>query len=446
MNMRPFTALEAVSAARPRAQSNLLCEFSFVVFLLLIFVTLKPFAVRDLTLLPAGDSGSGAANVWRQVSYLGAFALIVLSGWRSVGSRMFQAVPVTLALLLVWCLMTALWAQAPDVALRRAGLEVVIALSAMLGVQAVGAERAMTLLRCVLGIVLLVNFASIALVHQAVHLPDETDKQLIGNWRGLYYHKNIAGAVTAITAILFFFRALDSKRMAHWLLVAGAVIFTIMTRSKTSFGLLPVALSAGLLFRYTRRDSIERWILLALGASAVTVAALAVAVDLHAIERFLTDPTQLTGRIAIWQGEFAFIRDHPLLGAGFGSFADTGQLSPLYNYVADKWVQGEAHGHNAYLQLCVTIGGVGFALAMLAFVVQPLSAFRAMDERPELERYAPLFALFVFVVMHNFVESDFLEGDGPAWVAFLLTLGCLQPRRQPLSRPALAQTLQWSAP
>jgi O-antigen ligase len=45
----------------------------------------------------------------------------------------------------------------------------------------------------------------------------------------------------------------------------------------------------------------------------------------------------------------------------------------------------------------VTIGAIGFALA-----------------------------IFVFMVLHNFLESDFLEGDDPAWVAFLLMLAMLR--------------------
>jgi O-antigen ligase len=360
------------------------------------------------------------------------------------GQRALGAVPAMLGLLLGWCLLTALWAPAPGVALRRAGLEIIITVSAMLSVQTVGPERALRILRALLAAILVVNFASILLVHQAVHLSDETDPQLIGNWRGLYYHKNITGAVCSITALLFFFRGLDSKRGWDWLVFGAAVLFTVMTRSKTSLGLLPVGIVAGLLFRGTRPESLNRWILVTAGALAAGAVLLALIADFHAIERFLTDPTELTGRVAIWEAELAFIRDHPLLGSGFGSFADTGQTSPLYNYVADKWVQGEAHGHNAYLQMCLTIGGVGFVLAMLAFVVQPLRAFGRIKLQKQIGFFAPLFAVFVFILLHNFVESDFLEGDGPAWVAFLLMLACLHAVRTQRSPPQAP--VPWSAP
>jgi O-antigen ligase len=436
----------AVPYANARTRRDLFGEISVVAFLLLIFVGLKPFAVRDMSILRLGDSGNGEGDLWRQMCFLGSFTALAFAAWRSQGARMFAAVPPLLAVLLVWCLATGLWAQTPAIAIRRAGLETVIALSAMFSVQMLGVERILTLLRCALGCVLVVNFVSIAVVHQAVHLPDESDKQLIGNWRGLYYHKNIAGAVSALTAILFMFRAIESRRWAHWLLFAAAVFFTFMTRSKTSLGLLPVALLAAIVFRFTRPHSLERWIVAAASGLVVAGAALALTVDFQSIEHLLADPTELTGRVAIWQAEFGFIHDHPLLGSGFGSFADTGALSPLYNYVADKWVQGEAHGHNAYLQLFVTIGGIGFVLAMLAFVVQPALAFRRIEQRDEIAVFAPLFAMFVFIVLHNFVESDFLEGDSPAWVAFLLMLGSLQSRSAPRVKRTQAPVLAWSAP
>jgi O-antigen ligase len=393
-----------------------------------------------------GDSGNGAGDVWRQVYYLGSFTAIAFCAWRRDGARVLYALTPLLAILLLWCVASGLWAQTPAIAIRRAGLETVIAISAMLSVQMLGAERALTLLRSVLGCILVVNFVSIAVVHQAVHLSDESDKQLIGNWRGLYFHKNIAGAVTALTAILFIFRAIETRRLAHWLLFAAAVFFVIMTRSKTSLGLLPVALLSAILFRFTRPQSLERWIVLTAGGLVLALAILLLIVDHHAIERLLTDPTEFTGRVAIWQAEFSFVRDHPLLGAGFGSFADTGALSPLHNYVADKWVQGEAHGHNAYLQLLVTIGGVGFVLAVLTLVVQPALAFRRIESRQDVVLFTPLFALFVFVVLHNFVESDFLEGDSPAWVGFLLMLGCLHTQPALQREPARTVALAWSTP
>jgi exopolysaccharide production protein ExoQ len=298
-------------------------------------------------------------------------------------------------------------------------------MSAMMGVNMLGVERSLALLRGVLGLVLVINWISIPLVRNAVHLPGEIDPVLVGDWRGLYFHKNIAGSVSAITAILYFFQALKTRPLFNAAIFAGAVGFTIMTVSKSSIGLLPVGIAAGCVYRFAWRRGIDRAILSVTLLLVGVIAALLVVSSAHLISHALQDPTELTGRTAIWQGEFAFIRDHFMLGGGFGSFADTGAASLLHNYVADTWVQNISHGHNAYLQLLVTIGIVGFVLAMFAFVIQPARAFWRFDPTSIAPR-SILLAIFVFMVLHNFLESDFLEGDDPAWVAFLLMLAMLR--------------------
>jgi O-antigen ligase len=184
----------------------------------------------------------------------------------------------------------------------------------------------------------------------------------------------------------------------------------------------------GLVYRVFWRNSLDKLIISLVAVLAVLAIAVFLALDWDAVGRVLQDPEEFSGRSAIWQGEVAFVRDHPWLGAGFGSFADTGALSPLFNYVGANWVQNAAHGHNAYLQIFVTVGGVGFALALLSFVIGPAISFWRADPR-SIELTSMLFAIFVFMLLHNFLESDFLEGDSPAWVAFLLMLGLLRLTR-----------------
>jgi O-antigen ligase len=218
-----------------------------------------------------------------------------------------------------------------------------------------------------------------------------------------------------------------------------------MTQSKSSLALLPVALFAGLVFRAAWRGKRDRVIVMAvLGLVAVGAIVFAI-VDQSAIVRLFEDPTEFTGRAEIWQAQLAYIRDHLYLGAGFGSFSDTGDLSPLHNYVESNWINDVAHGHNAYLQLFVTIGGVGFLLAVAALILSPLIAF-CRAHADEAAQMAPLFAIFVFMALHNFVESDFLEGDGPAWVVFLLMLAALRVARDADAHEADEGLQPWPVP
>jgi exopolysaccharide production protein ExoQ len=95
--------------------------------------------------------------------------------------------------------------------------------------------------------VLVINIVSVKVVANAVHLPGEADPQLVGNWRGVYVHKNIAGAVGAMTALVLLFtpRTKVWLKLADLAVVGLALFFTVMTHSKSSLGLLAVAAAAG---------------------------------------------------------------------------------------------------------------------------------------------------------------------------------------------------------
>lgn len=404
-------------------------EFAFAAFLLLVFIGLSPFAVRDPNVLVNGETiAAGEGDLLRQICYLVVFLTILAVSVQREGFRVFDAVPVMLALLLVWCGISALWSAEPEITIRRVGLEVVVVLSVMLSVHNLGVERCLRILRLVLAIVLIVNWISIPILPQAVHLPNETDPSIVGDWRGLYFHKNITGAVCAVSAMLFLYYAIRDKSRADWALLAGTIGFLIMTRSKSSMGLLPLAVGAAAVYYWAWRRAMDR----AIFAVAIVLVALLftimAATNYETIARIFSDPQAFTGRTAIWQAEIAFIHDHALLGSGFGSFADTGALSPLHAYVGASWVDAVSHGHNGYLQLTVTLGFVGLVLAMIAVILTPAAAFWRIDNMDRLLK-AFMFALFVFFVFHNLTESDFLESDGASWVVFLLMMATLRDYR-----------------
>lgn len=401
-------------------------EFAFAAFLLLVFIGLAPFATRDPNLLVSGETiAAGEGDLIRQILYLLIFTTIVVSAVQREGFRAIDAVPIGLAALLLWCGLSALWAAEPGITIRRVGLEVVVVLSAMLSVSSLGPDRAFRILRHVLALVLIINWISIPIIPNAIHLPGEIDPGIVGDWRGLYFHKNITGAVCAISAMVFLYYAIREKSRVDLALLIGVIGFLIMTRSKSSMGLLPLGVGAGALYYWAWKRPLDRAIVSVGVVLLVVVAAGAFMLYYDDIARMLADPQEFTGRTAIWQAEWAFIRDHALLGSGFGSFADTGAISPLHDYVGEGWVQVISHGHNGYLQLTVTTGVIGFSLAMFAIVLSPAAAFWRMDGMDRILK-AFLFALFVFFVFHNLTESDFLESDGASWVVFLMMIAALR--------------------
>lgn len=413
-------------APYPTIERSLLPTLAYIALLLLIFVGLDAFSPPPAATATGALPASGDAL--RQIAFLSTAGLVALGAFQRLGFGMLRAIPWSMALLLAWCLASALWTPESAVAFRRAGLQLVIVVSVLLSVETIGPKRAFDIWRILLGIVLAVNFLSIPLIENARHGAGEVDAALVGNWRGLYGHKNIAGAVCAMTAILFLFTRTGWRNWIGLLVALAAMVFLVMTRSKSSMGFLAVALVAGWLYQLSWRDGLSRTI--AVVSAAIVVLALGTLLALvpDILTRSLEDPTQFTGRAAIWSAELAYIRDHPFLGAGFGTFANSGGLSPLHGYISGAWVETVSHGHSGYLQLLVTIGGIGFVLAMMALVIAPMRRFWPLNFKRgnfEADAFKPmLFAIFTFMVLHNFMESDFLEGGG-AWTALLLVIAAL---------------------
>jgi len=403
-------------------------EIAYLAFLVMVFVGVTPFAMPQTA--PGIDpaSTSGAGDLLRQVSYLAVFVLILVSAWMGRGWQSISAIPLLLIMLLGWCMLSAAWSIEPSVTFRRAVLLAIVSASAFIAVDTIGAARSLHLLRYVLAGIVIVNWLSILFIPQARHLANDFEPGVAGDWRGLYGHKNTAGAVCANAAIIFFCFAVMTRRRVDVLLGLANLGFLVGTNSKSSLGLLPIAILAGGVYFLCARNRVNRQIVLTGALLAGAVAAAAVWAWWAALVPLLQDPDLFTGRSAIWQAEIAYIRDHPLLGSGFGTFAFTGKSSPIYQYIDSSWIGGVASGHQGYLEVLVTIGIPGFVMTLLVLLVQPVAWF-AQETRLGPGTKALLFALFAFFFMHNFMETNFLQTDGTEWVTFLLVLAMLRTSR-----------------
>lgn len=422
----------AAPYAPPRdASRSLIAEITFVALLLVMFVGLSPFAPPMAPTSVAASAPSPGDTI-RQILFLAIFFPVLFAAASMRGWDALRIVTPALLAMLGWCFLSAFWSAVPDITLRRAALAAIVVVSTMASVELIGAERAFFLWRVVLGAVLAINWLSIPLIATAVHLPGEVDPSLIGDWRGLYAQKNTAGAVCAMTAILFLFSHNGRNNWIGWVTALAAAGFLVMTRSKTSLALLPLALLAGVLYRLCWRDALGRAIFLCGALLILAAAATATVLNWEAFSRILTDPAGLTGRAEIWQAILAYMRDHPLLGAGFGTIAHTGAPSPLHDYTSAVWVEAIADSHNGYLQILIATGGIGLTLALASMVADPLRRFWPLDPAHAGFK-ALLFALFVFVLLHNFLETDFLESDNSGWFAFLVVLASLNTRDNSLT-------------
>ena len=104
-----------------------------------------------------------------------------------------------------------------------------------------------------------------------------------------------------------------------------------------------------------------------------------------------------------------------------------------------NWVAMVSNSHNGYFDMFASLGAIGFGLALMALLVAPFRRFWALNfDRAK----AGYFAIFIFIIFHNFTEADFLSSDGVNWLVFLMVIGAL---RQPSCVPAPARTARPAA-
>jgi O-antigen ligase len=413
-------------------------DFVFASFLLLTFVGLEPFTVRDADALRTLGTGDG--DVARQIGYLTAFTISAITVVSKRGLGALATVPVSVAAVLAWCFLSVTWAVDPVISFRRVTLTALVVATTIFNVESLGAARTLRTLRVVLAGILIVNWIGVLWVPQAVHLPGEVAEELLGDWRGLHAHKNTAGAISAVSALVFLFFAQHSGRWRDWLLVCGAVVFLILTQAKTSISLFGLTLVAGAIYRYGWRRPRTRRVVIAVFLAALATAVFAAVTEQSRLAQVFSDPALLTGRGAIWHMLLASVKEHPLGGVGYGSFWNIGAAMPLTMY-GDNWVTFQVQGHNGYLDMLVQTGGIGLTLLVIGVVFVPLREF-ATAAPNAIQLRAFLFSLFTFAIFFNLTESSFFQRDRPEWVMFLVVLALMRQLEgaHEATRPRFART------
>lgn len=375
--------------------------------------------------MAAGDvSGSGQGSIVRQIGYVAILAFSIFAAFRQGEGAKSLKLPWPLLVALGWCWFSLAWAINPAVGLRRLVLMTIVVWNTFIIMQAAGYDRTLKILRSLFVIALGLNFLTV-LVNPSVgtHVILDSDIQLtvVGNWRGLMGHKNIAGALCAITIMLFLFDAKHIKMSIRAGVVAASMFFLVMAQSKTSFGMLAIAVLCGWIFQHYD-ERIRRF--------AIPMIMFITSIGWFYYSSYQTfvfdnllNPKFFTGRGFIWDAMIRYARENLMLGAGYGSFWDAGLDSPIYDY-GQGFVKTAGSGHNGYLDLLVSIGLPGLLLAVFAAVIWP--AWKLLSSPVTPQRGALAVALLLFCMGHNVTESSLLERDTLIGIIIMISVAIAQ--------------------
>ncbi|WP_127145092.1 O-antigen ligase family protein [Pelagibacterium montanilacus] len=390
--------------------------------LLACLIGTYPLAERT-ALAMMGNAAEGDPVRQLLFSALLAAAILPLL-WRAPLS-IITATPAMVWLFFAWCLVTLGFSAAPGVGLRRLALTIIIVAVAMIAAAHMPRSRVLDILcRSLAGITILGLLAALLWPERAIHQPGDTEA-VAGAVRGLFYHKNLFGAVAGMALLAMLARVRIRPGLPGALAVVLCGLALIVSQAKAPQGLVvalvPLTLVLGHIARTRSVARLARTTLVG-GAAMWFLAVLA-------LTMMLADPDAsrggLTGRTDLWAALLPGLLESPLAGSGFGSLFQAGTLLP-----GEGWIAHAPHAHGGYLEIALSTGLVGLVLALSALASVLWRGLGALG-RADPPSATIALVLAGFTLALNLLETALFDRANPVWIVLLVVLAtCAAAARQ----------------
>ena len=411
----------APSAAGEAEGSRHLRSAVFVAAFLLVWVSTAPFKGSYEV------DNENTANIVNQISFTLVAILGIVCAAMSGGRAARAYLRPSWILLLTWMTVGVLQSNNPDVSMRAFRFTlVVLAIAGSVVLLPKGRREFASLLGAAALVVVVICYAGLVIYPDvAVHSAgDALEPEHAGAWRGLFDHKNIAGAMMVVMALIGIFVAQTSPRLG-WAVAGLAAFFLFFTGSKTSMGLGPFVVLVGL--ACARIRSLWLRALLALGPLAILVTATIGSVlskSIDAVVQAVSPGQTFTGRTEIWSFALDRLWHRPIMGYGFEGFWRSDYV--MYADIGEGETgiaQGMVHGHSGYVDLAIGLGIPGMLLALIVLIVLPLRDHHRVLRTEENKALAELFfRIWLFAVYSACLESFFFRRADPVWFALLVSV------------------------
>ncbi|HEX71718.1 MAG TPA: O-antigen ligase family protein [Candidatus Hydrogenedentes bacterium] len=340
-------------------------------------------------------------RAWRQAGalLLGAMGFFFIIQKRRSGEGRLDMLGALMIFFLLWSGLSMAWSDDPALSFRR------YVMFALLCVGAAGIAGRLTLH----DILRMAVFIPAAYLAAGVALEMAT-----GYFRpfasGYRFTGTVHPNIQAVNCALMFFAALAlwrgaSENRRRWLFLAAlAFVFIVLTRSRTALAssIFVLVFQWGLMQPYGKKVAVTSFL-----AAAAMLVLIAGDVILPAVgERLQMGRTDrgefrtLTGRTALWRQCSEFLREHPVLGYGYGAFWNEERSTEIIE--EQGWPI--SHAHNAYFDTALESGPLAtmaYLLILLMGIYRAMARFRLTGN----PAYAFFGAILLFCAVNGMLES-----------------------------------------
>lgn len=414
------------------SQAQVATALATVIFTVLI-LSFRPFQ-------PAGGAGeSGGGDIVNQLGFSLLGGVAVFSFATLVDPRKLAALLSPWWLLLVgFLLLGAFNAADPGAAMRAAFFTIIgiLAVAAVIVLPRDGngfatvfaVSGAVVVGLCYVGVFL---FPSLG-----VHGANIFEPQHQGFWRGTFSHKNIAGPAMACFSFAGIYLLRRGWILSGTALFVLALLFMANTGSKTTSGLVPLAILLVIVPNVIgMRLLVPIVFAITVMGTALGTLGLVFIPPLHDLWQQYAPDLTYTGRTSLWAFSGEMIMQRPWTGYGYDSFWGTPVVTELDQVFDRDWdIRNIVHGHSGYMDIAVMLGLPALAVAAVTLIVQPLRDYMRIPLLKENVFLGDLFMMIVlFTTLNAFLESFFLRRVDPVWLFCVLgVLGLRIVARFPL--------------
>jgi exopolysaccharide production protein ExoQ len=360
--------------------------------------------ILSLVLHPGEAPTEGNAS-WRlilAVCYLGV-VLILLPYYREA-LYILRRNWFLLALVL-FALISCSWTTMPALILRRS--------VAVLGVTLVGVALAIRLtledqLRLVSWLFRILAVLSLACI---VFLPQYGISWIEGQgaWQGVFNHKNELGDFMALSIMVECHLPADTRfsKVTKLLALLLSAVLLLFSASLTPVLALGGSLLFTRIYRFaTQRLRVPLYILVVLALIATTSGVMELIANTEGVTEALGRSSDFTGRTVLWSSLIPYILERPIQGYGYSAFWAAGASGQSASIERVMGV-GVMYSHNGYLEILLSLGAIGFFLA-LVFLGTGVQRAVYRSKLGHSPIYVWPLALMVYFLIFNLGEATIL--------------------------------------
>ena len=323
----------------------------------------------------ASDPIARAANI---AVLLGAFCFACVT--KGFGRYLLRHAKFP-ALIILYCLCSALWSIDPSLTLRRSVSLTTCFLFGYVALVAFGPRRTIRLYGWSLFLAAVASWVALPIFHGRVFDNDDlATGQALRTFHGVFTQKNELSVEMLMGFCCWAYTGIVEPRAKEvdrlvWP-VAIAVILAAMVYSKGTTSVLGVMIASACVIGLRWPGWRARLILSASIAAVVLLIVSIVVFEPDLVFAALGKDSSMTGRLPLWMDTARAIAERPILGWGYNAFWTSDSIGAQYIWQRIGWPAPNAH--NGPLQLGLDFGLAGGTLYVIMIVRASARALRGL--------------------------------------------------------------------